>query len=1594
MVAPPEGTERTHAPRVARLVKVAATLAAAVVLLALALHTPFGRARVLQYAQAEVRSRFSIRLEAARLDYSLATLRIGLADLRLSTISSPAAPDGPEVRPFFETDYLSVALSHQALLGDLSFDSLALTNGRVRILRQGDGTTNLPRTSGAAGGGPQPLRLAQLDVPRVSVEIRDEVSDFSLVMPAMAIRLTPADGRIALGAPAEFRMGNRTVRIGQLEGDAAFDGRALRLADMQVRADGASIGVDGTLVLFARESAVDLRLQGNADVERVALWGMSGGEVPSGTLVLDAQLTGPFGNLQTALQFRSDRLAWRSLAATALSGRARITATAAEMEQLEFGFVGGRVAASAVVPFEPAGRGRMTASWIDVEAADVVRAAAPESVLFPGGTLSGQLDLEGPLSEPDLWSADGAVRVMPRPNERGRLSIAGAARGQLRDGAWQLDGKHILGGVAPVVLAVRGRLTSGSDQPSRSAPRPSAEVPAVAEGLLLRNTIAGGVLLERTDVHAFLEALRATGFTAVPPDAMRAGILEADVQLTGSLAAPEMNGRARLEALSAAQVDADRIEAVFSGRPLARRVKFTINSGPAIVAGQQLLDVRSAGRFADTVLIVDELAARQPSTAGRLELSGRYDLRTGVYAAAVDGSGWVLTPTGDQRLAGQVDLRAESTGTFAEPRGMGQVRLQGTSWQKVALGDIDTDVRLDGQNAVIMARAPDFQTIAEARVQLAVPYAAAVEVRADRIDLARALRDVETPAPVAGAATLVARAEGPLESWRTATATLTVASLDATLGALPICLAEPARLRYAGERLHVERLEASVGDTRLSTSGELPLFAEAVDAPTLLLVATGDIDQVARAAAEAGVTQLAVTGGDGPVALRARVTGSLQAPIISADLEAGPGSITLGDLPAVSGVRLRARVDNGWLELREAAASFQGARVSATGRAPLALLAEAQALGAAPFSGLRETRAGQGTQPSRQGATTGDLELHARATNISGAAIAPFVDVATLEQVAGSVDATLDIASPTLELADLTGEFRLDRLELRIADLPVSQRVPTRIVARDGFARIEAWDWAGQGVTLGVRGQVRLTDRQAAILGSGELDLRMLSPFVRRAGITTSGRLEPRLSITGPLDRPRLDGDLLVANGALRLADPRIVFSDVSARALLTGNSVQLASLTGLVNGGALTGSGVVEADFGGGVAGRLSTDVRGMALEFPQGLRSEVNAALELAVTVAGQRPSGRLSGTVTVARSAYREPMAVVTGLLTTLRTRRLAAGGPSPALAALALDVRLVTDEDAVVDNNYGRFQLSGDLRIIGTAAAPALSGRAELREGGQLFVGRNVYAIASGTIDFANSAIIEPDLNVQATTRAGGEDIEIRISGTPDAPSVSVSSTSDPSLGQAEVVSLLLTGRRLENLNPGDARFVGTQVLGNFSAEVLGFASRAVGLDTVRLGGVEGAIRRDPTAVATEIDPTTRLTFGKSLGANVDVTFSQSLRDGDAQTWIVDYLPARRLALRLVSDDENFRTYAFRHDVTLGGAAPPSIASQGVSRAPEMRVASVTMDGDLLIPGAHDVLRLGVGDRFDFGAWQADRDRLEEFYQQQGYLTGTCHHDQIG
>src|SRR5688572_4919027 len=126
-------------------------LAAALILVLLA-HAPFVRSAALRYALAAVQRNYGISVQADRLDYNLATLRVGLAGVRVSA-------EGAADEPFLEADYVSVLLPAGILAGNVAFKDISVDRGRLFVHIHADGRSNLPRSEDSPGNDPPALRI-------------------------------------------------------------------------------------------------------------------------------------------------------------------------------------------------------------------------------------------------------------------------------------------------------------------------------------------------------------------------------------------------------------------------------------------------------------------------------------------------------------------------------------------------------------------------------------------------------------------------------------------------------------------------------------------------------------------------------------------------------------------------------------------------------------------------------------------------------------------------------------------------------------------------------------------------------------------------------------------------------------------------------------------------------------------------------------------------------------------------------------------------------------------------------------------------------------------------------------------------------------------------------------------------------------------------------------------------------------------------------------------------------------------------------------------------------------------------------------------
>ena len=1457
------------------------------------------------------------------LTATAARLDLDIAGLVVGIKDLRLAARNHETEPFLSMDRAVVDLPWSALWGGgVSIDSVSLHGVGVAVRRRADGTSNLPGIGIGTGGGSGSTR-------RVPIR-RFDLHDFSLEWRDEAqdffLQLPLQSVRLVggEGATGEGTAGEARGPITMDEtGRMVWRGTATELT----RLDGV-IGFDGAAL----------------GIERLNV------ATPEGELTLNGRVDDLLGRPRPELHYdaRLDlarAAVWRP--GTSASGTLTL---GGDVEQTADGLTATASANAAGATWNGMPVERVDADATltpDAIRVDSLRMEAAGGVFTAEGLVARTPERSGRLQA--AWSALDIAQLLtplvptapalPRAAAEGSFSAQWAA---FDPGSVTLSGEYRL---------VDGPGASGGFRfdGSGGAWRVTVDQRFDAEASL-QGTIEGKFATETSfGGGGWRSAPLAGALTVTCADLERcsrlvpglvdrerlpslAGTVTASVELNGSLGNPILAADLEAPALTAglavndlaARIDLDRESIGISG------VRFAL--GTNSVTGGGTLRWEDGAASGSLSVTVSDLSTLAPdvlpawSRAGR----GRVDVTAG----------------------GSLDrVTAEATFTLEEVAAAG-----------LSVGIARGAARFDGAGGIRLGtQFPDLAGTVDASLDLAAADRA-FTVRGGILngDLARL---VPFDIPLSGRLALEGSASGTLADPATLRAQLTLTELAGAVENLDLRLIRPTTIHYGTDGLGVDRLEARLGSTVLRVDGTLDgsesaslrgnVDGAAADLARLVTVALG----------RDSAPPIIDTAGD--VTARLTATGTPDAFELTGDLGIEAGRLVIGERPPITGLRLRAALRNGGFHLDALRGDWAGTTIEGSAELPLELVFDALA--------------GRSIPRDRSG------RIRATIGPLGPAVLAGYLDPKTLGRIDGHASVDIDLELPALRLESARGRLTLPDAAFVLAGIPFEQRRPTEIVIQEGRATIGAFAWGNETTDLRASGSVDLGGALTIGLAvGGDLDLRAagaLLPPLAAAGVATAGSAQLAAVVSGPITAPDVGGTVQVIGGEVRMPEPRLTVTDLNGTLLLAGDSVTAHDLAGNANGGrvAINGGwsfGEEAGDNGFNITGE------GLALDVPSGLRSEADVALRAAET------DGRftLSGTVTLLRGAYREPITLAGGLLGLLRERlgvgsvRLDEERPD----SVRLDIRVATLEDVVVDNNYLDAELGGNLRINGSPDAPAVTGRVTMREGGQVRFGNRVYEIDVGAVDFVDPDGITPELTLSARTRAGAYDITLNASGGPD--ELTTSLRSEPPLPESDIVSVLLTGRRLDQAVAPTAG-ARDQALGLVSTELLGQAGRRIGLD-LRVGAdapdARSAIRFDSSLIASDLNPGSRLTVGRNLRDNVRLVFSRSLRENDL-AWLVDYLPADNLELRAFFHDETARAYEFRHAITAG--APPETAGlSGYSAARQARISTIDFSGDFGADATRlrELLSLRAGDWFDFHRWQRDLDRLEAFFFERGFL----------
>lgn len=1485
-------------------------------------HVGFVRARVLDWVSARVSQDFGILVQAEALRYNLLTASVELRNARLSV---------PRDRPFLQADAIRITLDHRVLFGVFELQRLELEQPRVTILRHPDGTTNLPTSQADPTSSPAPIRLGRVGLRALIVEVEDESAGHRVAAGPINLAL---DTRVGADTPGTFGPSPVGISIGSTDqpgavrslsgtfnGRLGFDGSRLTIHDLRLEAPEGRLSLAGWLDVISESTGVEMRGRLETDLARAGPLLLPHGDPLTGSATTDVVVRGAMANPTVRLEVKGRNLRFRSTPEIGLAASATYAAGRVDIDRLAVTSDAGEIEATATLHVTTEGgkpgESRLAGRITRLDLDRALRAAGLSLPVAIGSTAGGNINLSLDAGTPVTLDSWRYVRG------DGSIELTPEGSGLSLSGRVDLATRDRRWTIGHALLAAAGRTTL---EGTIAADLPDSDVPG---------TLSGKARLQIQEIRTLLPVLRQAGVVLPAPFDQIDGTLDVQIEPRGALDAPTLN-------------------AAVNGRRI------------------RLPDVTDEGELSSTVTI-DRRAVTAKSLDARLgdlrvAASGAYTwqgrIETEFKAVAGDLSAIAAAfDLVDTSLEGSTELEGVVRGSIQSPQGRAQLTANGLSAYGVQVGAVAAQLQLGGEKLDIDGTAPALETHLKGTLGTRSPFRFQAEADFNRSPVSAFLSAPETK-HLSGEGTIDAtvRASGTVQRIAEAAGEIDLRALDVKVSGVPMSLDSRASVTFGPTSFTATPIRLRVGrETEVRLEGTL---ATNVARDGIDLHVQGTLADLLDAAAPA-VPDLMVRAENSRVELDLHVGGTLTTPQPAGMLRVEASGLGYSDLPPLSDLNLNARIEPARIELQTLTARWQGANLTAEGEIPVRMIVPEPPTGA---TGIASWGSNWLTSlPVEPRSAT----LTARVTGVTREALAPFVDPEQLQRIEGSVDASISAAADSFSLDAVSGSVVLDEASIDLAGVPFRQSVPTRIRFDRGKAHLEALRWNAQGNELRASGTADVIGSTPAIdiTVDGGLDLRVIGAFA--SGLASGGVAQTSLAIKGPLASPELIGNIDVKSGELRLETPSMSATDFNGTIVVDASRKGTIALTGLVNGGPTDVRGTLALENLMSPAGRVTLTARNVVLEYPEGFQTESNADLALTLALSGSTLSGR----VDVLSGVYREPLIVSRSLLAGLGSAVPSVESQSTFLTNLRLDVTVATTNEIRIDNNYGRVNLSANLLVTGSAAKPGLLGRLEAEPDGEVFLAGNTYRIQTLTVDLTNPRTIAPSVTLLAETRVKNVPIEITLQ----------CPASGPCEREVRSQAAGITNEQAEAALFGisaDPNEAGAQLVRLLSGELLGVVGGRIGLDTLRLeqaAGERSDLFDDPTLVAGDVNPASRLTVGKRVGDRVELAYSQDLAQNGFIMSTTYYAPAGISLRALLLDNQN-RSYEFRHE--------PRFGARRRSQPPQTAAAIVEA---IRFSGKHGFaeselrsqLRLTEGDRFDFSAWQDDRERLRRYYQERSY-----------
>jgi translocation and assembly module TamB len=482
----------------------------------------------------------------------------------------------------------------------------------------------------------------------------------------------------------------------------------------------------------------------------------------------------------------------------------------------------------------------------------------------------------------------------------------------------------------------------------------------------------------------------------------------------------------------------------------------------------------------------------------------------------------------------------------------------------------------------------------------------------------------------------------------------------------------------------------------------------------------------------------------------------------------------------------------------------------------------------------------------------------------------PLIEAFLKTQVTGHsrLAGRLEVNGPLRQPLRLNAVGELSEFVAELENIHLENQGPIHFSLANQALRLDQFHLVGDDTDFTARGTVQLAPpRRLDVRADGRVNLRLLQSFNR--DLRSYGVATVAVNIGGILADPRLQGQLQISNAGMALIDLPNAVSEINGTLVFNEDRLQVQKLTAKTGGGTLNLGGFItyarEINFNLTAAGN---DIR---------LRYEGMSAIgNMNLRLSGSWRDSLLSGDVTVTRFAMNPQFDFALYLARSKQPPPIP--DPESPLNNMRLDVHVTTAPDLQIQTSMAKLSGNADMRLRGTAARPAVLGRANVSEG-EIFFNGTEYELERGDVVFTNPTRIEPVIDVQATTRVRQYDITLHAHGTVN--QLHTTYRSEPPLPTGDIIALLAFGRtREESLAQPESFSEGA------SEAILGGAfDYALSKPAQRLFGVS-RVKIDPqVGGARSLDA--RLTVEQQVSDNVTLTFITNLAESGQQVVQMEY-----------------------------------------------------------------------------------------------------------